>query len=147
MIVETAEFGYVKVAKEDIIYFPEGIYGLEDIKEYVFLQKNDLNVPIVWMQAVSNKHIRFVVFDPLFIVERYEPVITDEVLTKLGAESLSSLVFYVIAVVPKDIRDMTVNLKSPIVINPQTRKAYQVILENPAYQVRHLVFRDSGVAG
>lgn len=147
MIVETAEFGYVKVAKEDIIYFPEGIYGLEDIKEYVFLQKNDLNVPIVWMQAVSNKHIRLVVLDPLFIVDSYEPVIPDEILTKLGAESLSPLVFYVIAVVPKDIRDMTVNLKSPIVINPQTRKAYQVILENPAYQVRHLVFRDSGVSG
>lgn len=147
MIVETAEFGYVEVSKEDIIHFPEGIYGLEDIKEYVFLQKNDLNVPIVWMQAVSNKHIRLVVLDPLFIVDSYEPVIPDEILTKLGAESLSPLVFYVIAVVPKDIRDMTVNLKSPIVINPQTRKAYQVILENPAYQVRHLVFRDSGVAG
>jgi flagellar assembly factor FliW len=147
MIVETAEFGYVEVSKEDIIHFPEGIYGLEDIKEYVFLQKNDLNVPIVWMQAVSNKHIRLVVLDPLFIVDSYEPVIPDEILTKLGAESLSPLVFYVIAVVPKDIRDMTVNLKSPIVINPQTRKAYQVILENPAYQVRHLVFRDSGVSG
>lgn len=147
MIVETAEFGYVEVSKEDIIHFPDGIYGLEDIKEYVFLQKNDLNVPIVWMQAVSNKHIRLVVLDPLFIVDSYEPVIPDEILTKLGAESLSPLVFYVIAVVPKDIRDMTVNLKSPIVINPQTRKAYQVILENPAYQVRHLVFRDSGVSG
>ena len=98
------------------------------------------------MQAVSNKHIRFVVFDPLFIVESYEPVITDEVLTKLGRIlEFAGLLCY--RGVPKDIRDMTVNLKSPIVINPQTRKAYQVILENPAYQVRHLVFRDSGVAG
>ena len=75
------------------------------------------------MQAVSNKHIRFVVFDPLFIVESYEPVITDEVLTKLGAESLSSLVFYVIAVVPKDIRDMTVRSEKPDCHQPADQKS------------------------
>ncbi|HHV50830.1 MAG TPA: flagellar assembly protein FliW [Clostridiales bacterium] len=146
MVIETVEFGHVEINEEDIIHFPEGIYGIEAINDYVFLERNDLDVPIIWMQAVHNKHIRFVVFDPLFIVDEYQPEIPDDILGKLGAKSLDNLKFFVIAVVPKNIEDMTVNLKSPIVVNFETKKAYQVILENSDYSVRHFVFRDSGVA-
>jgi flagellar assembly factor FliW len=146
MIVETTEFGLIEIDEDDIIHFPEGICGLEDIKNYVFLEKNEIDVPIVWMQAINNKHIRFVVFDPMFIVDKYQPVISDEILKKLNASSLDEIRYYVIAVVPKNIKDMTVNLKSPIVINPESKIAYQVILENPEYNVRHFVFGDSEVA-
>lgn len=147
MIIETREFGYVEINENDIIHFPNGIYGFEDIKEYVILQRNeDKDCPIMWMQAINDIHIRFVVFNPLFVVDKYEPEITDDILKMLNVSCKDMLRFYVIAVVPKDIKDITVNLKSPIVVNSENNQAVQVILENSEYAVRHFLFNGNEVA-
>jgi flagellar assembly factor FliW len=45
-----------------------------------------------------------------------------------------------IAIVPQNIKDITVNLKSPVVVNMGKRLAVQAILENSAYPVRYRLF-------
>jgi len=52
--------------------------------------------------------------------------------------------FFVVTVVPENIKDMTVNLKSPVVINFDKKIGAQVILENKEYTVRTRVFPDEG---
>jgi flagellar assembly factor FliW len=53
----------------------------------------------------------------------------------------------VIATVPALIEDLSINIKSPVVLNPKTRKARQVILQNPDYPVKYFPFRPDGKAG
>ena len=84
--------------------------------------------------------------DPLSVVDEYKPDIPESLFEELGAKSIEMLRLFVIAVVPKDIKDMTVNLKSPIVVNIENNTAAQVVLENPEYPVRHFVFKRSEVA-
>jgi flagellar assembly factor FliW len=147
MVIETREFGFIEIKEEDILKFPNGIYGFEDIKEYVILKQNDEpDSPVMWMQAVRNMHIRFIILDPLSVVDEYKPDIPESLFEELGAKSIEMLRLFVIAVVPKDIKDMTVNLKSPIVVNIENNTAAQVVLENPEYPVRHFVFKRSEVA-
>jgi flagellar assembly factor FliW len=100
----------------------------------------------MWMQAVHDIHIRFVVLDPLFVADQYEPEIPDDVLRELDVKSKDTLRYFLIAVVPKDIKDMTVNLKSPVVVNSENNKAAQIILESSDYSVRHYLFGGNGVA-
>ncbi len=147
MVIETREFGFIEIDEKDIIHFPYGIYGFEDIKDYVILrQDTDNDDPVMWMQAVNNIHIRFVVLDPLFVVDAYNPELPGDVLKELNVRTYETLRYFLIAVVPKDIRDMTVNMKSPIVLNPENNKAVQVILEDANYSVRYYLFRGNEVA-
>ncbi len=42
--------------------------------------------------------------------------------------------------VPADIKEMSVNLKAPIIINADTRKGVQLIVENQDYEVKYKIY-------
>ncbi|MCL2068983.1 MAG: flagellar assembly protein FliW, partial [Oscillospiraceae bacterium] len=86
----------------------------------------------------------FVVFDPREIIAEYRPQVEAGDLRALGCRRISDLKFYVIAVVPDDFRKATVNLKSPIAVNPGTNAAMQVILANADYPIRFPLTDDTG---
>jgi flagellar assembly factor FliW len=75
-------------------------------------------------------------FDPDEILVEYNPQVEPGDLRALGCRRISDLKFYVIAVVPEDFTKTTVNLKSPIAVNPDTNVAMQVILSNVDYPIR-----------
>lgn len=135
--IETKDFGPIQVEEEEIIRFPEGLFSFEEATEFVFI-KND-EYAAIWMQAVAGPDPRFIVFNPLDFFPGYDPHLPAGVLEQLAAQSIEELCFFVIAVIPEKMRDMTVNLKSPVVVNPAERIACQVILENEDYGVRHRV--------
>ncbi len=62
----------------------------------------------------------------------------EEDLEELGVGDETELKFLTIAIIKKDIRDSVVNLKSPIAINPATKTAKQVILQN-TYPLRYKI--------
>jgi len=53
-------------------------------------------------------------------------------------------IFLSIATLPASIEDLSLNIKSPVDLNPKTREARQVILTNPDYEVRYYPFQTSG---
>ena len=55
----------------------------------------------------------------------------------MSAHEIGELSCYSICVVNSDYLNNTVNLKCPIVVNPETRQGIQVILENSSYGCRH----------
>ena len=135
--IKTKDFGTIQVGDEEIVHFPEGLFSFEEEKEFVFI-KND-EYAAIWLQSARGEDPRFIVFDPLDIMKEYSPSLPGGVLVALEAESIEALCFFVIAVIPKDNRAITVNLKSPVVVNPEKRLAMQVILENEDYGVRHRI--------
>lgn len=144
MIINTDGFGEVEIDEKYILHFPVGIYGFEDVKEYALLEQGDDEFPVMIMQSIHNTFPSFVVLDPYFIKQDFSPQLPKEALKELKATTMDNLRFLVIAVVPKNINEMTVNLKSPVVINIENNLAMQVILENPDYSVRHRVFEEDG---
>jgi flagellar assembly factor FliW len=54
----------------------------------------------------------------------------------------SNIATLVIATVPDDFKDTTVNMKAPVVINKTRRLAAQVIL--PDYEFRRRLYTDEG---
>jgi flagellar assembly factor FliW len=63
-------------------------------------------------------------------------VLTPEELSYLKVTSENDLSYYVITVLHNDYLDNTVNLKAPIVINPDQRVGMQVILNDSSYSYR-----------
>ena len=69
MTVKT-RFGEMEINENDIIKFPNGIYGFEDTKEYVIL-KMEKDSPFIWMQSIKDDDLAFVLIDPRIFTNDY----------------------------------------------------------------------------
>lgn len=143
MLIKTKDFDFIDVPEEDIINFPEGIYGFEDQTDYVLL-KNPINDWLMHLQAFDQVDPRFLLIDPFMFFDDYRPELSDSVLSNLGVKSEEMLSFFCVAVIPDDPTKMTINLKSPVAINFNKRIGAQIILENSDYSVRTPLFSKTG---
>ena len=80
------------------------------------------------------------VIKPWLVKEEYNPTVEDELLSSLGELTEENLVILLTMTVPADIKEMTVNLKAPVIINADTRKAVQIIADNQDYEVKYKVY-------
>jgi len=74
----------------------------------------------------------------------YQPMVSSEDLESCEVDHIDDLIFLVIATVPSRMEELSINIKSPVVLNPKTRKAKQLILQNPDYGVRYYPFLQDG---
>ena len=81
------------------------------------------------------------VMNPDLVVSHYVPEFDRELLKPLG-ENLDSenILILVTVTVPKDITKTTVNLKAPIIVNIEERKAVQLICDDEAYSIKHNIY-------
>jgi flagellar assembly factor FliW len=130
MLVNTAVFGETDIPDEQIFTMPQGLYGFDDCKKFALVVKEEDGVTLKWFQSVEDLVPCFVVFDPYEIIDGYRPVMEAADIRALLPKKDDRLEYLVIAVVPEDISKITVNLKSPLVLNRRTGIARQVILAN-----------------
>lgn len=145
MLVNTAVFGPIEVADEQIFSMPDGVYGFDQVGKFALITKQDENVTLMWFQSVEGAVPCFVVFNPFEIIDGYHPVIETSDLRALGCAKNDKLDYFVIAVVPEDVTKITVNLKSPIVLNRRTKTARQVILANKDYPIKFSLAEEQNV--
>ncbi|HEX3018404.1 MAG TPA: flagellar assembly protein FliW [Caproicibacter sp.] len=123
-----------------VIHFEDGIYGFENIKDYILLQEDEQKV--IWsLQAAESSYPSLIVIDPFLVLNGYNPELTPENLKALGNPEAEDLCFLAVAVIRKNLAESVVNLKSPIVINVKNKKGIQAILEEHDYPVRYKPFR------
>ncbi len=51
------------------------------------------------------------------------------------------LVIFFMATIPEDIKETSVNMKAPLIINSVSRKGVQLIVESPEYEIKHKLIR------
>lgn len=139
MIIETTHFGKIEIAEENILHFDEGILGFEEIKEYGLIDNEDSESPFCWIQAIEMPELAFALVDPFAIKKDYDFELTDEDVSSLGIDIPSQVTVFAIVVVPEDTKKISMNLKAPIIINTNNRKAAQIILNSDKYTVRHFI--------
>lgn len=139
MLVKTTHFGEIDIKDEDIIEFSEGIVGFEDIHRYGIIRNQNSDSPFSWLQAVEKSELAFAVVDPFVIKKDYDFVLSDEYVKALDINDPSQVNVYAIVVVPDDLTKISMNLKAPVIVNKDNRKAAQVILDTDEYTVRHYI--------
>ena len=132
MKAATRLFGEIEIDESKIITFEDGIIGFPDMKKFtlIFDEEKEGRPSISWLQSMDEPEIAFPVMDPLFVCETYNPSVEDELLMNLGTIKEDNLYVLVTVTVPQNIKELAVNLKAPIVINTDTRKASQIIVED-----------------
>lgn len=139
MLVNTRHFGEIDLDEDKIIYFENGILGFEDYKRYTLLYDDETGErpDISWLQSLDEAALAIPVISPFLVKEDFNPEVEDELLKPLGNLNENNIVVLVSITVPSDIEKITANLKAPFIINSDSKKGAQVIIENPDYEVKY----------
>ncbi len=142
MLIQTKYFGEIDLTEEKIITLERGLFGFEEFKKYTILYdcEKEGGSNISWFQSVDEPALALPVINPLLVKEDYNPVVEDELLSGIGEITEENLVILLTMTVPADIKEMSVNLKAPIIINADTRKGAQLIVENQDYEVKYKIY-------
>ena len=93
-----------------------------------------------YLQSLDEPAFALPVMDPLYVAPDYNPEVEDELLQPLGEITPDNLFVLVTVSVPKDIKNISVNLQAPLIINADERKAAQIIVEGEEYKVKYPIY-------
>lgn len=142
MKLMTKFFGEIDVDETEFILFSHGIPGFEGYRQFIILKQN-ADTPFHILQSVENSQLAFILIDMERVVPGYAIDLSDDAVTELKLTRPEDAATYAVVVLPEDISKATVNLAAPIVINVRERQGKQVILNNPAYGLKHPLFTTS----
>jgi len=140
--IKTRPFGEIEVREQQIIDFPDGILGFDDVRKFVLLDAHDENSPLKWLQAFDEPDLAFVIIRPVDFMREYELVVSMNDIEAVGAETAENLIVFAIVTIPTNPSDMTANLQGPIIVNPEKRLGRQAISLSDRYSVRHKILEE-----
>jgi flagellar assembly factor FliW len=128
-------FGEFEAASSNIVSFPDGLPGFERCRRFVVL-RHATSSPLVCLHAVDGPSATFLAIDPRHILRRYRCVLSDADRLRLGVNAAAPLVWLTVITIAQE-EELYVNLRAPIVINPERLIGMQVMPYNTLYPLRH----------
>ena len=136
----TRDLGELEIDERDIVTFAGPIFGFEKYRRFVFLYQEDLSEHFIWLQSVEEPELCFILVQPDLITDQYRPELPPEAKELLGE---GDYMCWLMASLREPFTDSTVNLRSPIVVNPELHQAAQFVLDG-SLPIRHPLVREGG---
>lgn len=143
MKLSTRIFGEVEIEDSKIINFPNGIIGFPDLTRFTLIHDEEEESgknTIRWLQSVDEPGFAMPVIDPLVVCPDYSPSVDETKVSDIGDIKNEDVLVLVTVTVPHDLTKMTVNLMGPFVINTESMKGVQTIVENSDYPVKFPIY-------
>lgn len=142
MKIKTRVFGEIEIDESKTIHFPAGIIGFPELTDFslVYDEEKGKDTPIKWLQSLQETEFALPVMDPLMVVADYNPEVEEDYLSSLGEVKEEDTLVLVTVTVPKDLQKMSINLQAPIIINVESKKAMQMIVNVEKYPVKYYVY-------
>lgn len=121
-----SQFGPVEYVPSELITFPEGLFGYEDLHAFL-LYDYPLYRPFGWLISIDNSELMFPVAPVDQVLTGYDP--------NVPGRSEDDLLFVIITIGKED--GVTANLRAPMLISKTGRSGRQVILTDSNYPLRH----------
>ena len=136
----TRDLGEIEIDEKDIVTFTGPIFGFEKYRRFVFLYQEEIVENFIWLQSVEEPELCFILVQPDLITDHYQPQLPKEAKTLLGD---GDWMCWLIVSLREPFQDSTVNLRSPIVVNPELHQAAQFVLDG-SLPIRHPLVREGG---
>jgi len=144
MEISTKYHGVIEAEPKDIVHFQNGIPGFLEEKSFILL-KLDQDSPFYILQSTNTAELGFVIVNPFQFFTTYEFDLSDNDKAQLKLESEQDVAVYTILNVKDPFEDSTANLQAPVVLNTSNNEAKQIILNDPRYQTKQLLFAEKVV--
>ena len=137
MQVRSTRFGTFEVEESRALEFAQGLLGFPDSSTYVVIEVEES--PYFWLQSVDEEDVAFLATSPFVFFPGYDLELGDEEQKSLDVdnpEQVEVLTLLTVHRAGEQPESITANLLGPIVVNTESRKALQLVLDNPDYTTR-----------
>jgi flagellar assembly factor FliW len=116
--------------------FAEPMPGFPGFRDYVLVAA-DPSGKVYWLQSVAPDGPRFLAVPAAPYFPDYAPALPPAVCAELGLDGAGDADLFCVVTVPDgDVAAATANLRAPVVVNPATQQARQVVLADGAHPIR-----------
>ena len=144
MKVATKAYGLIDVNEAQKIKFPQGLFGFEQLKDYLLLDAE--RQPFYWLQSADVEQVAFVLINPFLFRTDYELNIDNDELRAIGITDPDKALIFAIVTIPGDGGAMTANLQGPLVINRENRMGIQAVLTDSRWKTKHDILAELSAA-
>lgn len=127
--------GKITYDEDEIINFEKSIPGFNDIKRFILKEIEGSSFKL--LQSIDDVTVGFVVISPFQVEENYEINLSEEVIKTLEIKEATDVLLYSLVTLNSKVEKITVNLKAPVVINVNNKKAEQFIIDKAKYKIKH----------
>ncbi|MCL4495318.1 MAG: flagellar assembly protein FliW [Firmicutes bacterium] len=139
--IKTRFHGEITISSADILVLDQEILGFRQHRQFVLLPHHQ-DSPFLYLQSASDPQLAFIVIDPLTFKPDY--FVPYEEVAGLGNPEFWAILCICTVGREPGGQDLyaTANLKSPLVINRETRHGGQFVLSLP-YSFEYPLFREA----
>lgn len=141
MKLNTKYHGAKEYEEKDIIEFRKGLPGFEKLKKFILFPAEENEVFSI-LHSIEDEELGIVVVSPFLFMKNYEFDLNEERTKELEVEGHEEVLVLNTVTLNSKIKDITINLKAPIVINIKKKLGEQIILDNPNYAIKHPLFSE-----
>ena len=127
--------GKITYDEDEIINFEKSIPGFNDVKRFILKEIEGSSFKL--LQSIDDVTVGFVVISPFQVEEDYEINLSEEVIKTLEIKEATDVLLYSLVTLNSKVEKITVNLKAPVVINVNNKKAEQFIIDKEKYKIKH----------
>ena len=119
-----------------VLSLADPLPGFPGHRDYVLVPAED-GGRLFWLQSVAPDGPRFLALPAAAYFPEYAPALPGAVCDELGLADPAGARLYCLVTVPAaDVAAATANLRAPVVVNPATHRARQVVLLDAAHPIR-----------
>lgn len=142
--VNSARFGDLPVEEDKVITLPTGLFGFEDLRQFILLEHGEGDSPFRWLHSVEDGSVAFLVMDARLVISDYLPQVDPDIRSQLGLEPSEDLAVLNILRVHSGGREVTANLRAPVFVGSSSRIGFQAILDDDRLSTRFSITGSSG---
>lgn len=135
-------FGDLSHTNDSVIEFPEGLPGFENERRFLPVELPQ-HRPLIFLQSLATPGLCFPTLPVLSLDPHYHLRLAPEDAARLGfaagARPAVGRELLGLAIITISESAITANLLAPVVVNPATRLAAQVVAGDTGYSHRHVL--------
>ena len=119
-----------------LLTFTEPLPGFPRYRDYALVPA-DSGGTLYWLQSVASDGPRFLAVSAASFFPDYTPVLPDAACDELELADAAEAGLYCLVTVPEgDVTAATANLRAPLVVNPVSNQARQIVLTDGEHPIR-----------
>jgi flagellar assembly factor FliW len=137
--IVSTRFGALDLPEDTVLTFPDGMIGFGGLQRYAILKQREDSV-FLWLHSLDEGGLAFPIVVPWVFYWDYEVQLSDDDMRAIGVERADQIAIYCVVKVTANVREASINLFSPVVVNNVERIGRQVINAASGYGTRDRLF-------
>lgn len=138
MRIQTKFFDDIEIKQSQCWYFPKGIPGFEEEREFALLSIEG-NTTFQVLQSLKEREVALIVANPYEIVDDFSFDIDESTISLLEIKEEKDVFVLCVLSLKDPFETSTINLQAPIIFQTKNNLAKQMILNDSKFSIRQKI--------